>query len=553
MNASQQWDLFFGQYPPNLNNLLYFDDPHILKALKASASSNKLSIYDLTDTQTNEFVKYILITFPQSLLDAVSPFFFATKYCRLFKACSRERESIKHLLSEKKIIWDESKSVDVWLRFLNIISKYFEKSIDDYPMADIAILRSALVHDFDSFAKACGGMSASRRCMIALLVYRFGGSERFLSFTSDIDSLEGAVDLSRFSVVVSNRAMAYWHLGNIEACKSLFIRYVNKLKNQSQFSYNYGRFLISLGEVTRGHQILDQGYLKVDGSPEVTNFGSLKKLQDSDENVSGLFLWGREGVNDQLIQSLCIPKFLEGRDIEKVYLAVHGKLVPLLQKMFPKLPVREIKDGKVHVPKEADRHLSLSDLPLLVRDKFVFRLKVPKRQKADGSLLIGLNWRSHIPVDLRTRGGPGFYFPTIEEVCDVIRAFEDQRFVVLQPALTEVEREMLTSYPHVSIPKNVDLMLDDLRLALRAISELDALVAQPSVNATLASIWRVPCCSWVSKGHFKLEGTHQINPLDTHYVFYERSRGIDSCRAYWVQQITMFLKNIGSVSSNLNP
>ena len=539
-----KWDAFFCDWPLNLNNLGYFEDPLILQSLRAEAELFSLEKYQFTDNQLSEILKYIFIQFPDDLIEVVTPIFSKHSAARIFSQYNHHDEFLSSEIKALRKSDNDPSSYTVWRIFLNVVSNNFSDPIENYHVTQIVDLRAGILKHFDRLTEASNFVAPDVKFNLAFLVYRFGGPEKYLKFTNDADQFQKRLSSAQFSMVVNNRAMAFWNLGLTEFAEELLDKHKTQCIKFDSFRYNYGRFKVAQGNTEIGNDLMRGQHLDVDGTRKKHNFGNIQRWTDSDKDGLNICLWGSEGVNDQLVQTLFLGKFVEKYDIRSVYAIVHKKLAPLLKKIYPAVEIGSYDSQTLRVPKKVERHLPLSELPTYFPERFVFSLKVPARSYVNCSPVVGVNWRSHMPTQLRDRGGSNFHFPKLSTVCELFRFHSNMQFLIIQPFLTETEKACLTEFSNVQLFPHSEKMFEDLQFALSIIAKLDVLIAHNSTNATLASMWGVPCCSWKSEHGFAFQGKDYINSLRVDYFFLKRRLGLQSFANQWLHGVSTFLNSI---------
>lgn len=300
-----------------------------------------------------------------------------------------------------------------------------------------------------------------------------------------------------------------------EKCMAAYERLLEARPELIEPQWNYSLALLSMGEIGEGTKRYEYRWQWDDFPSSKRQFKSPRWEGESLEGKS-IIIWGEQGVGDQLLFLTLLPFVLE-RGPAEVIVEVSVKLVPLVQRWYPEVKVRDdvVKNtiGQViydsldyQIPSGSLMKVLYSEtgslqvrrrclaVPQTLRDQLL-----PDHFKSK-RLVIGISWRSHWVSE--TRSGNYLNVHSIIRLRELLPS--DIGFVCLQYRIADEERELLAEYDNIFIPnedffENVDLN------ALYA-GCCDLVFTAATVVLQLAGIYNIPSLTWLPKQDWVLLG-----------------------------------------------
>ncbi len=310
-----------------------------------------------------------------------------------------------------------------------------------------------------------------------------------------VASLQRAISIDPDHVeAYRNLAASYLEIGKTEMAIASYRQAIAKDPNDATSHYNLSFALLGSWQIREGLEEYEWRWRCGDFLSKRRNFS--KPRWDGTANLQGktLLLWSEQGVGDMLVWAFYLPRVLD--QAEKCILECQPKLVPLVQRSFPRLDVRPVSMTRDAVRDDFDFHLPMGSLfqriqPDINEISKVNSYLTPDPQRVEfwrsrlngmgAGLKIGISWRSPSINPSRSKN-----YIELEEFAPIFTRHPDATYVNLECRNYQDDLVMAKERFGITVHDFEDLdQYDDLDDVAAISQALDVVI---SVNTAAAAI-----------------------------------------------------------------
>ena len=485
---------FINTTPTNLGNLGFFEDPRIVRELESSLFHTAGHVSDEHGhKRCEEVLKCVVLHGPLYLLNAFEPLFNITLTESNWLQFSLDKKYDREANQQQAAKYDEISHI--------LLSALRRESLESASLENLLAVR-ILIEYFESLDQK---ILASRNVAIGHVYFslcmRFGFLERYMAAYKDLlvfDKDKNRLASSFHNYLLCNRWNRSAH--EISSLVSDFEdRHPGVLKRETK-SLIANQFLRE-GRLEEARNLYkSRKSLKPKLVDLIENLG-LDDWTETTRHGESILLIAEQGVGDVYVFSSFLPDFIRQYHVKNIGIITGKKSGAFLQHIFSFLQVFvQEPNVPLKIPRTFEKYLGLAELPLYVEPENKFRLTL-KNQAFREQFDVCVHWRSHESTVSRQPIVVKPFFPSFEEIKDLIRSCPSTRFLIVQPDLHIWESEELLEFANVELLQDPQRFFDDLAFAVEVINNCRTCIGY-SMTGYLAHSLGKPTFQWAGMRHW---------------------------------------------------
>jgi tetratricopeptide (TPR) repeat protein len=334
-----------------------------------------------------------------------------------FDALGKNQDALLHYERATKL---EPHNQDAWLSYAfslctlnrqqDALAKLNQASHALPDNVELSFYRGFVLHQLKQYLQA---VESYEKALSLNSQYAEAWSNRGLSlaglqnYAEAIDSYQRALELKPdYAEAQFNLALVYAEMRKFPEAKKYFKSALELLPSNPDMHNNLGHLLLANFQFEEGWKEYEWRFQsRFSNSPPLE---TTRPLWDGLAKSNRLFIWGEQGIGDQILHGSILPDLQKLP--QKITVSLNKKLIPLFKRSFPSIQFVDIQHP---LPSsEFDEHFPLASLGrhfrkniqsfgvntrpyLLVDGERVSRLK--EQASSSGNLICGLSWGSVNP------------------------------------------------------------------------------------------------------------------------------------------------------------